>query len=386
MAKHLFFLAAAGALALTACTSEDVVEDVASSRNLITFENVVNKPTRVDDIGTKENPFMYFNVYGFYTLPNNEYVANEVFENVLVSKQTSGTWSYITNEGEKPEGPRYWVPDARYYFYAYSCGNTKILDEEFGSFDLNMKNEYDEGTPDDKKLKASDRVLKITNYICDNSHQHDLIFATNTGGVTGEDKYVGILGKTTQNNAVSLQFYHILSKINAQFTSKFSKEYTLVVKNVSIQNIRNQGNYDPREDKGWESVTRKAGVPHVNLQTGTGLSMGVNESDKTGTAYVIPWDYDKDPNDESTVSIKFDIDLLFQGNLVMNKTLIGTFIPEWKPGFAYTYNIEVSGSTTKLEIITFTTAENPVTGFTQYLTEDEQNPVINITSTGDSTN
>ncbi|MDE6308863.1 MAG: fimbrillin family protein, partial [Muribaculaceae bacterium] len=68
MKKHFFYLAA-GAFALTACTSEDVIDDVQTTRNPIQFENVVNKMTRATDLNTSN--FKQFNVFGFYTVPGN---------------------------------------------------------------------------------------------------------------------------------------------------------------------------------------------------------------------------------------------------------------------------------------------------------------------------
>lgn len=86
MAKR-YLLIAASALALTACSSEEVIDDVAASRNQIRFENVVNKPSRaVKDLDM--NSLLQFNVFGFYTMPEDETHAHEVFNNVAVKKKT----------------------------------------------------------------------------------------------------------------------------------------------------------------------------------------------------------------------------------------------------------------------------------------------------------
>lgn len=365
--KHLLILAA-GALALTACTSEDVVDDVATSRNLIQFENVVNKLSRAEDLETKT--FKKFNVYGFYTMPGDDYVANKVFSNEAVTKQDNGSWVYTSED-------RYWVPNAKYYFYAYSCGNTSKLDDKFGSFSLNMNNDYPEGTPDEDKLTAKDRCLIITDYICDNDHQHDLVFATNTGTDFG-----GIVGQTTGNKTVPFEFNHILSKVKARFSTQFNKDYKVEIKNVTIQNIRNTGDYDP--ENGWLDVTRKAGTPFVVLQAEP-ISVK-NEKDSegnqvtvdSGEAYVIPCKYDQDPTAGATVYINFEIEVYFGNSLVLSKILTGTFTPDWTAGYSYTYNVEISGSTTQMDVITFTTGTNALGDFVEWKGDDGKNPSIKI--------
>lgn len=132
MVKRFFYLAV-GALALTACTSEDVVDDVTtSSRNLIRFENVVNKPSRAaTDITTQT--LNQFNVFGFYVLPDAPTHAYEVFNNVPVTNPGSGMWGYDDKYA------RYWVPNANYYFYAYSCGSAALKDT-YGNFSLDVDN------------------------------------------------------------------------------------------------------------------------------------------------------------------------------------------------------------------------------------------------------
>lgn len=351
MKKHLFILAA-GALALTACTSEDVVDDVASSRNQIQFENVVNKPTRADL--TTEN-LRQFNVFGFYTMPDVPENAHAVFNNVAVTSPGTGVWSY--SDAYK----RFWVPGAKYYFYAYSCGNDSKLSRDFGTFSLDME------TP---SIDADNRVLEINEYLCDYSHQHDLIFASNTG----------MVGKETGNQIVSFEFQHILSKIQAKFTSKFSPEYELVIKNVSVRGISNQGDFN--FSTGWENVKRKDAnsspiVYLLKTSTTDGITQNagsplkvknekvVNEdgevtdeqaSVSTLEAYVIPKIYGDSETDK--VNLYFEVDLMYKGDYVIEgKPLTATFKPEWNKGCSYIYNVEISADALNMDAITFTTTE-----------------------------
>lgn len=350
--KRKFFYFAVCALALSACTSEDVVEDVARSRNAIGFENVVNKPTRAEDI-TGDN-LTQFNVFGFYVNPLDEYSAYEIFDDVLV-KFKNGAWTYEETLGEL----RYWLNGNKYYFYAYNCGNAEKLGSEYGTFTLDMDNK--------KNLTAAERVLIINNYRCDYMHQHDLIYASNVGG----NNYEGIEALESGNSNVALQFKHILSKVNASFTSKFPAEYTIFIKNVSLQNIRNYGNYHPVTQ--WQSVVRQGERPYINLSTATtdeegnptNISVVNGLDDKkrqlkavTETGFVIPWGYQGDAPEaevDNKVYLTFDIEVRNQGKVVLTKSLKAILNPTWLPGYFYTYNVELSGSSTNMDAIIFTT-------------------------------
>lgn len=353
MAKRLFLLVA-GALALTACTNEEVIDDVAASRNVIKFENAVNKLSRAKDL--TNTTLEQFNVYGFYTMPNNPNHANEVFTNEAVTKD-GGLWKY-TNI-------RYWLPDATYYFYAYSCGSVSELNTTFGEFKLDTSNDANDG----KGKPATERTLEIDNYISDHSHQHDLIFASST-----------VIAETTTNSPVSFTFQHILSKLQAKFSSKFSDEYTVVISNVQVDNIRNQGDYDftfKSTDNGWKNQVRKAGQPYVYLLNtkGEGLAEGeikdnaisVTSKDAgpaiSNTAYVLPYKYEVED-----VTISFDVKVMFgddqvypspnsSGTSETIRLATNKFAPKWEEGFSYIYNIAIGPDDLKLNKISFSVTE-----------------------------
>ena len=357
-----FFLLAAGAIALTACTSEEVVDDVATSKNVIQFENVVNKMTRATDLNTGN--FKQFNVFGFYTTPGNAYHANQVFDNVTIVNDGSGTWKC-----KDPDHIRYWIPEAKYYFYAYSCGSAKLAEGKYGDFSLNTANTDDAGN--ELNLTAKDRVLEIDDYICDYTHQHDLIVASNTGV-----NFAGIVNDPANNSDVPLQFKHILTKLKAKFTSQFSPEYTVVIKNVSVRNILNYGDYNFTD--GWKGVNKKdeeAPLVYLLNTIGDGPE-GMTDEEKalitdkelsvqnkkdnndqqasveTNTAYVIPFDY---KSNYGKVYINLDIELFLGTDKVISKTLKATFEPEWKEGYSYVYNIELSAKDLELGTIAFST-------------------------------
>lgn len=312
MTKQFLFLAAA-AFALTACTAEDVVDDVATStRNEIRFENVVNKLTRAEDLTNDD--LQRFNVFGYYT---KEPVTNTVFNNVRVTKDGSD-WTY--------DNARYWIPGADYKFFAYSCGK-----------------ETQEGEDACENVNASlnDGNFVITEFICDDGHQHDLIFAT--AEVTGQED---------GNVNVPLQFGHILSKIKAKFTNEFPDEYTVKISDVKVTNIRNIGNYNSKT--GWAEPTREEDSnPYVDLDGTLEVDSKLDDngnkpSESTGSAYVLPFEYG-----EEEVVLSFNVDLLVSENLVMSKELTATFSPTWVAGTSYVYNIVISPDALNMQEIKF---------------------------------
>lgn len=369
MAKR-YLIFAAGAIALTACTSEEVVDDVAMSRNQIQFENVVNKLTRGDDLTS--NGLKRFDVFGYYTMPpvSNEgdgegvqsstsTIAHDVFYDVTVSRGDDNIWGY------DPKYARSWIPGAKYYFYAYSCGDVAKIDQDtYGTtFTLDMRD----------GLTPADRVLKINNYVCDNTHQHDLIYAYNVGTPTDDDKFPGIEGKDSGNDAVSFEFKHILSKIKARFTTSFPAEYEVRIKNVSVVNIRNKGSYHPIT--GWQEVSRPEGeTPKVYLLDTsksdiTPLSVwskadenGLRKTSvETNHAYVLPYGYNgsegtqSEPSSSTYVYLNFEIEVYYNTNKVVSKILSGKFNPTWQEGYSYVYNVDIKPSTS-LQDIKFTTS------------------------------
>lgn len=350
MKKSLFFLAA-GAMALSACTSEEVIEDVVQKQNAISFENVVNKLSRADVEELTATELKHFSVFGYYITPNEDGTVNTesttaipVFENVLVTRNEYSTWGYASD-------PRYWVPGGRFFFYAYSCGNTNKLqaDGAYGTFGFNMEN----------GKTINERALMINGYICDNTHQHDLIYASNTG-VDGNGIVAGPAGS---NKTVGLAFKHILSKVSAQFSSKFPAGYTVEVSNVSIQGIYNTGNYNPNAAQGWQDQSKSTTFPYVDLYKTSDVDTNpitvVNELDKDGkqvykstnSAFVMPRAYNEgDP----MVSIQFNVKVLNKNQAVLNQLMTASFKPTWQAGYKYVYSIDLSGSAAGLQAIAFT--------------------------------
>ncbi|MDE6716988.1 MAG: fimbrillin family protein [Muribaculaceae bacterium] len=354
--KRSFIYLAGCALALTACTSEEVV-DVGVHRNPIGFENAVMKQSRAGDQALQgdltKDSFDKFLVYGFYTMKDQTNNPIQVFSGEPVTKSVDGgktSWSYVNT--------RYWVPEASYNFFAYSCADV-ALDNIYGTVGLSLNE------------NSSERQMTISNYRCDQVHNHDLIVAQArnlVGQAITEDN-------PTPNPNVSLKFEHVLTKIDAVFTSEFSGEYDVVIKDVRIVNFRNIGSFSSNNSK-WSAereVNSTGTVVPASIQlpfggpNGEGVSNAaeynsngsVKRAEKkaaTGSVYMIPYSYS-----QNDVQLRFSLDL-YKGEehtsatLVLGRDMTGTWSPKWEPGKYYTYNIRLTGTATNLQPIVFETA------------------------------
>lgn len=359
--KKSIYLIAASALALTACTSEEVVFE-GSQSNAIGFENVVDKQSRSTATEVTGSDLKHFSVFGYYTNPNTPTQAILVFNDELVTKgekEGQTVWNYTNT--------RYWVPGANYCFYAYSCGDIK-LDSKFGHFAMDVT-----------KSMQDQRVLKIEDYVCDETHQHDLIYASKEGvsAQTDPQDPNTVIGGTD----VAFKFDHLLAKIDTRFRSKFAPEYTVEIKNVTASNIRNVGNYDPKNN-GWNQtpvrVPMKVGEnkteqPYVVLHDGNpiiaqkggvikdvaGNETTVDALEPTSDfAFVLPYAYTG-----AEVKLSFEMTLKKDGVTVLSRVLSGSWTPTWQQGHWYTYTIDITGDATNLSPIMFTTEIDPITGW-----------------------
>lgn len=362
--KKSFFYLAAGLMAISACTSEKVLDEGVNG-NAIGFQNVVGKQTKAEgDKNGQEvttDNISQFGVFGYYTTQNITDHGILVFNNEQVTKdKETGKWEYANT--------RYWVPGATYNFYAYCCGGTE-LNDNYGTFAINVN-----------KTEPRDRALTITDYQCDNVHQHDLLYS-----------YVENFEATDAHMASNVQFKfgHILSKVEAKFTSDLSADYILEINNVKISGIKNQGNYNLHNK--WHNLRpEENSTAYVELQgeeaitarnSGTILTVDEDGKVKTETidnpriaeshyAFVIPTvaevDSEEDPIiSETTVKLTFNITLCKvteveqEGKTEQIKEKILTRLcqaewqPKWYEGHIYNYNIIITGDALNLKAIVF---------------------------------
>lgn len=350
--KQLLISVALGTLFLSSCS--EVIDVSPTQSNAIGFENAVMKQSRAGDAPVSEltnETFDKFLVFGFYTKGNDNANPVQVFSGETVTKD-NGVWTY--------KNTRYWIPDAHYNFFAYSCSDIG-LDNTYGTVGLNLNG------------SAGERQLIFSNYRCDSQHNHDLIVAASknyTGQAITSDN-------ETPNPNVTFSFKHMLAKLDAKFISEFAGEYDIVIKDVRIENFRNIGQFTSNVEK-WTADrekdangnTKTASIQlKFNTSDGNGVSNAkeLNEdgtvkreanTPQTQSIFMIPFEYS-----HNDVQIKFTIEL-YKGvehtsdNLVMSRNLIGTWSPKWENGMYYTYNIRLTGSTTNLQAIVFQTADD----------------------------
>ena len=347
--KQILLFLACGMMVLPACTSQDVVDESITQGDMIGFENALNKSTRSEDISqgvvlTKSN-FDNFYVFGYYTKDGLDNTAVQIFNTEEV-KLVNGKWSY-TN-------PRYWNPGCTYFFYAYSCGDLK-LNNSYGTFSMDMT-----ATTTEK------RALVINGYLCDYRHQHDLVYAENEGMVGKEKPKEG-----TANSPVTFTFRHLLSQISASFRSSFPEGYKIRISNVRMNNIMNTASYNPRATINWfehKSTSLPNGSnPYIELGIDNRNNKNETEVGKaevtSGIGFAIPYNY----ADIATgnVTLTFDMDVIRDGKIVLQRNLRGNFNPNWEAGKVYRYSIVIAGTDADLEAIAFETTTDPITGWEQ---------------------
>lgn len=322
MKKTLLTLAV-GALALSACTSEDVLKEGPQS-NAITFTNVVGKNSRAL---TSEN-FGLFYVFAYYTMGNDLNVRKNIFTDTPITK-SGNDWSSPIS--------RYWVEGANYSFYAYSCENKHIapdyggpsVDRNDGTFRLNYTSHAEGGI------------------------SHDLVFASATD----------VLGKESDNQPVPMQFKHILSKVNLSFVSDFPEGYTIEVNNISIENFQNTATFTANKKAvsdgslgSWGNVDYDGKQPNKFTMNTKGNSKTTLNGDPvvTSECYMIPHHYDSNNSKDNPVKIQFNIKVTNESNqTILSNTLVGSWHPNWRMGTQYTYTIRLSGSSAGMDEIKF---------------------------------
>lgn len=353
MKKSIYFLAAGCALALSACTSEDVVQENVRQSGAIGFQSVVGKATRAID---SKNDLNRFQVYAYYQ-PSVEGVTGDpvqVFGGEAVNR-TNDTWSYTNT--------RYWIPGAQYYFYAFSCDNTAL---NSGTAVMNLSAD-----------NTNARALRITDYLCNNDHNHDLVVASN----------IALVGKEASgdaanpaNDKVKFTFKHALTKINVVFSSDFASGYNIEISDVKVTNVRDKGNYsfasslwsnqgktklenDAEGDYGT-SVSFEGFVDNGNIASKDANDASKDVKATTTSRFVLPYSYQT----EGDVKLRFNIDVkdAATNQTILSREMAGSWAPNWQAGFSYTYNVTITGTTTALEPIVFETQTNM--GFTDFTT------------------
>lgn len=197
MKKSVLLMAAATAIALSSCSSEET-KDIAKSSSSITFRSSVGLNSRGAEVTTDNLKNIWVSAWKD---------ADVAFENEMFVKK-AGTQEFHCDKDE----PFYWEKDKNYTFMAFATGK----DDKGGL------------TPTVNKT-----TITLTDYTPDkNPSKHmDLLAAQATGDITQN----GTTG-------VPLTFEHILSQIQIKVKSE-NEDVKYVIRGVRISNVSGTGNY-----------------------------------------------------------------------------------------------------------------------------------------------
>lgn len=233
MKKGLMMLGIA-TMMLASCTNEDVL-NVSDSRAIGFNGTGIDNITKADITSIN---FAQFYVYGGYG-------TTAEFNKISVTK-SDGKWSYTPT--------KYWA-NGTWNFAGYAGGDgvTPTWDNGAGKLTLAVNSDKD--------------------------NQSDVIFATN--------KSIEVTDATTYNNPVTLNFTHLLSKIQFTFTKETASLGGVTVK---LQNFKVEG---LTTNAKWVDGTKSnADSPATGEYTDFATATEIDGTDGLSTAefYVIPQD------------------------------------------------------------------------------------------------
>ena len=230
-----YLVAALSAVALTACTNDEVME-VNRGRG-ITFQVATEASTRAT--ATTTNNINEFKVWGY----TQETPAKELMKDLAVTK-TGNTWGYT--------GTIYW-PAAAVDFYSVSPGNTAV------------------------SISSTSQTIPGFTVNTNQANQVDLLYAVNKGET-----------KDATNSAVKINFRHALSQI--VFKAKNTNENLLVkIKGVEIVHINQKGDFTypafsttTQNTEADGTITANTQGTWNNVATSTTFAAGITEQTLDG--------------------------------------------------------------------------------------------------------
>lgn len=283
MKKGLLMLGAA-AMVLASCTQNEVVE-VAESRAIGFNGTGIDNITKADDITSTS--FEQFYVYGGYG-------TNAVFNKISVTKSGS-SWGYSPTQ--------YWAAGTwNFAGYAGGDGVTPTWDNGAGKLTLAVNSDKD--------------------------NQSDVIFAAN--------KSIEVTDATTYNTPVTLNFTHLLSKIQFTFTKETASlgGVTVTLQNFKVAKLKTnatwidgvKGNLDASATGDYTDFTAATEIDGED-----GLS--------TAEFYVIPQDVQAFAITADAVITDANSTIIKSGTVTATVPTSG--ITEWAAQTKYVYTAEL---------------------------------------------
>lgn len=295
--KRSLFLLGMAAAALSSCTNEDVV-DVAQNR-AIRFDTFVNNNTRAVTEVTTENLSSYY-LFGKYG-------------------DATGNYNVLVFNNEPNSAVAYWTANKHYAFGAYANGNGNRIDN--ATFDANAgKLTFPNYTPDDEK---------------------DLVAATARAETDAD---------VTNEDAVSLQFAHMLSQVKFTFKTKVADSYIIKISNLQFNAVKTaDGSYTKATELtgtiDWTENTSTGNYVYEEMSDIADKNKNYTDSD---VKLVIPQD------NTDKISVTFTATLSgpgidgeknkeFTANLGYEAGLISdTKANIWTPGYCYNYTATIN--------------------------------------------
>lgn len=264
--KKSFLLLSGVAMMMTACSSDDVIEQAPTK--VIGFDTFVNNSTRATANQDVSNSTLEdFLVWG--VTYNGSEAPSAIFQAQPVNKNTTTTvaWEYSPL--------RYWVAGNNYRFSAIApasaCTTTPAP--------LTVTQNTDAITD----LTASTGGIALS---FDNSQANaavDLCFATNY-----------VVNAAADQSAVTMQFSHLLSRVKFTFTNSFSSDNSLIkVKDIKITDATAKASIDKHAGAtAWTASTDAPGTFEINFTriVPSAIANGIapNGSMETEHQYIFP--------------------------------------------------------------------------------------------------
>ena len=338
--KKSFLMLGLAVAAMSSCTNDEVIDMNQSNQKAIGFESFVNKGTRAadDDYVPVTNEVNKGNLNRFYVYGyHNGTQDNIVFDDVLVVKDATVGWK-MAEANEK---------DWKTQIYNFAA----IADGAGAGVTLTTN-------PEQKAYSSSfaNATLNITDYKVNESpsNQTDLIAAVATRN-----------NSTTLNtNAVSLDFKHLLSKVDFKFTNTNLNNLSMVVSNVALK-VKTQADCAYNGTATWSNwdteITYELTQPTNNTRN-TQLFSENNALKNTAKKYIIAKgessiisaEYFVIP-DQTEASINYTVTFYdADGNQVEQKSnqtlsLFPNELTSWQPSYIYKYNVQLPASPKKIE-------------------------------------
>ena len=338
--KKSFLMLGLAVAAMSSCTNDEVIDLNQSNQKAIGFESFVNKGTRAADgyvdvtNEVTSSNLNRFYVYGYHDGTQN----NIVFTDVLVVKDNTVPvgWKMAAANEKNWETQEY---------------NFAAIADGAGTGVTLISN------PEQKAYSSSfaNATLNITGYTV--SNQTDLIAAVATRNNSS----------TLNTNAVSLDFKHLLSKVDFKFTNTNENNLSMVVSNVTLK-VKTKANCAYNGTATWSNwdieTTYSLTQPTNGTEDNTSYGGGNDLNDiprkniiAKGQSSNISAEYFVIPS-QTVASINYTVKFYdAAGNQVEEKTnqTLSLFpnsndeTLKWIPSFIYKYNVHLPASPKKIQ-------------------------------------